>query len=89
MPSGRTVKNASAHAALSIEDINAVLGDIEDARAAAIIATGATKAELEEAYLYAQGEGDRVDRAGHPLSGVLADLFEILTADEEEPESKR
>jgi hypothetical protein len=32
--------------------------------------------------VYARGEGDRVDRLGHPLSGKSAQLAEILAKDE-------
>lgn len=89
MPSSRLAKDAFMGEPLSTEEIRTVLGDIEDAKAAAILATGASRAELEEAYLYAQGEGDKVDRAGHPLTGIVAALFDILTADEEEPARER
>jgi hypothetical protein len=85
MPLKRSSGSAPVPHRLSVDDIHSILGDIEDAKAAAILATGASRAELEEAYLYAQGEGDKVDRAGHPLTGVVADLYEILTADEDEP----
>jgi hypothetical protein len=72
---------------VTVAEIRSIIGDIEDAKAAAIEATGASVAELREAYLYAQGYGDVVDRSGHPLMGRVAEIYEILTADEDlEPE---
>lgn len=72
---------------VTVAEIRSVIGDIDDAMAAAIEATGASVAELREAYLYAQGYGDVVDRSGHPLTGRVAEIYEILTADEDlEPE---
>ena len=31
---------------------------------------------------YVRGEGDLVDRAGHPLSGRVGQIYEILSAEE-------
>lgn len=84
MPAGRTpsTEMREAETALSVEDVRSIIHDVEDATAAAIIATGASREELQEAYLYAEGYGDVVDRTGHPLTGHVAQIFEILTAEE-------
>jgi len=74
---------------ITIEDIRAIAGDIDDIDAAAIIATGGTRAELEEAYFYARGDGDLMDREGRPLVGAAADIYEILVEKEEEPDPTR
>lgn len=69
---------------VTIEDIRALAGDIDEIDAAAIIATGATRAEFEEAYFYACGEGDLMDRNGRPLAGAVAEIYDILVEEEEE-----
>jgi hypothetical protein len=69
---------------VKLEDIKELVGEIDEVGAAAIIATGATRAELERAVYYARGYGDIVDRSGHPLVGAAAQIYEILVADEEE-----
>lgn len=71
---------------IQLDDIKKLIGDIEDADATAIMAIGGTRAELEQAWLYAQGYGDVVDRSGHPLTGAAAQIFEILESyGDEEP----
>ena len=37
--------------------------------------------ELEVVATYLQGEGSRVDRAGHPMIGKVAQLYDILSSD--------
>jgi hypothetical protein len=37
--------------------------------------------ELELAAVYLRGEGSEVGRLGHPLSGKVAQLYDILSAD--------
>jgi hypothetical protein len=60
-------------------DIARLLGDIDEAKAAAIAATGASLEELEEAFAYAQGEDDVMGEARKPLTGRAAEIYEILT----------
>jgi hypothetical protein len=70
---------------ISHDELLRIVGDIDESRILAILALRPTVAEVEEAALWATGSGDVVDRAGHPLTGVVAEVFEILTSDEEEP----
>jgi hypothetical protein len=72
-----------------LADVRELVGDIDEAAAAAIIATGATRAELEQAVFYARGYGDVVDRSGHPLAGAAAQVYEILVIDQEEGQGPR
>lgn len=67
---------------LSREEILEVTGMIEDAKLAAIEASGASMEELEEAAAWASGESDVMGNARHPLSSMVARLYNILTADE-------
>jgi hypothetical protein len=70
-------------AGLTHETILQIAGDISDAKVAAVEATGATPEELEEAALWAMGEDDVMGKLRLPLSGRVAELYEILTADED------
>jgi hypothetical protein len=68
------------------EALRHILGDLNDARVLEILAIAPTEAELEEANLWASGEGDLLDRSGHPLVGNVALIYEILTRDEDLPD---
>lgn len=74
---------------LTMADIRELAGDINEIDAAKIIATGATRAEFAEAYQYACGCGDVVGRSGHPLVGVVAEIYEMLVADDEAQERRK
>ncbi len=67
---------------MSAEEIRHVAGPLNDEAVAAILRLGPSFEELEVAARYVIGEGDLVDRAGHPLSGRVAQLYEILSAEE-------
>lgn len=67
---------------LSREEILKIAGNISDAKVAAIEATGATRAQLDAAVAWAAGESDVMGEARRPLSGIVAEVYEILTADE-------
>lgn len=69
--------------AVTAEDITRVAAALTDEDVAEILATRATTAEFEQALMYAQGEGDRVDRAGHPPVGKVAQIIEILANSQE------
>lgn len=72
-------------ATVSRDDLHRILGEIDDAKVMTILALNPSLADLEEAAIWATGDGDVLARDGRPLSGVAADIFDILTADEEEP----
>ena len=66
-----------------LHEITEILGDIEAARAEAILLTGATVAEIEEARAWAAGESDVMGGdLERPLSGPVAAVYEILAAEE-------
>jgi hypothetical protein len=66
-----------------LHEITAILGDIEAAKAKAILATGATPAEIEEARSWAAGESDVMGGdLARPLSGPVAAVYEILCIEE-------
>ena len=62
-------------------------GDLEAAKLEAIVETGATPAQLEEALAWAAGESDVMGDLERPLSGPVAEVYEILMS--EVPEDDR
>jgi len=65
------------------EDIKRILGDIEEWKVSEILALKPTLAMVEEAAVWANGDGDVLSKSGHPLTGVIAQIVDILTAEEE------
>jgi hypothetical protein len=78
--------DSGAGPVLSADDVRRLAGPLDDETVAQILTMGATYDELEVAAGYAAGDGDRYDREGHELTGRIAEIYEILRADEEEPE---
>lgn len=64
-----------------LHEIVALLGDIEATRAEAILATGASLAQIEEAQAWVAGESDVMGDLEKPLNGTVAAVFEILSAE--------
>ena len=58
-----------------------IIGEIDDGTAAAILALEPSVAEVEQAFMWVAGEGDVVDRSGHPLAGKTAAIVDILAAE--------
>jgi hypothetical protein len=67
---------------LTHESIRHHVGEIDDERAARIIATGANEDELEEAVAWAAGMMQVGKTVSRPLSGVIAEIYDILTSEE-------
>ena len=67
-------------------EVLAVLGDLDDAKVVEILKWSPTVAELEEAAIWSAGDGDVLGKEGKPLTGIAAQVFEILTGDELEEE---
>lgn len=66
---------------LSRKAINEIIGRVGDETAAAIVATGATEEQLMEARQWSIGDSSLSEDEGRPLEGVVAELYDILTAD--------
>jgi hypothetical protein len=73
---------------LTHQDVREIAGDLDDAKIAVILATGATAEQLEEAMAWAAGESDVMGDLERPLSGVVARLYDILMTGEEFPEDR-
>lgn len=73
-------------ARLTRDDVIDIVGPLDDLRIAEIIGTGATPAELTEAFSWISEDDYMGPEVRRPLSGRVAQLFDILTADEPEPD---
>lgn len=59
------------------------LGEIEDDKLSALLATGATEDEFREAAEWAEGQHGVIDDdLAHPLTGATAAVYDILVGDE-------
>ncbi len=68
----------------TVDDVRRIVGEIDDAKTVAILALHPTMVDLEQAALWAVGDGDVLAKQGRPLTGVAAAVFDLLTADEDE-----
>jgi hypothetical protein len=66
-------------------DLHQILGDMDDSTAIAILALHPSVAQLEEARVWLNGGGDVLGKEHRPLDGVVAQIFDMLRAEEEEP----
>lgn len=73
---------------LTREAVRAIVGELSDARIAAILKTGATVEELEEAAALGAGESDVVGHEGHKTSRIVAELYEILMPEPDAEEER-
>lgn len=69
------------------EDIEDVLGDLDDGVIMAILALEPMIVDVEEASMWLAGDRD-VFGAGRPLKGVASQIVTLLTAGEEEEASR-
>jgi hypothetical protein len=68
---------------LTHDRVVSVAGELTDAKVARIIAVGATIEELEQAVAFAAGEDDVMGEARLPAAGRVAEIYDILTLEEE------
>ena len=85
MPQSQTMTGIQ-DAAATHDDLLRIVGDIDERDALQILALCPTVAEVEEAAVWATGDGDVLAKAGRPLTDIAAEIVEILTADEDEEE---
>jgi hypothetical protein len=76
-----TASNRSGRRPAKLHEIRAMVGDIEAAKLEAILATGASEAEIEQALAWAAGETDVMGDLERPLSGPVAEVYEILASE--------
>jgi hypothetical protein len=64
-------------------DVERLLGNLEAAQITAILALNPGLGDLKQAAAWMNGDGDRAARAGLPLEGKAAAIFDIAHPDEE------
>lgn len=69
---------------MTLQEVAAVLGPVDETLAAEIVATGATQAELAEAWAWANNDEALMGEGRHLPTGVVAALVDLLSSDEEE-----
>ena len=75
-PSGNRPRRAT------LAEIREMVGDVEAAKLEAILATGATPGEIEQAMAWVAGESDVMGgELERPLSGPVAAVYEILASE--------
>jgi hypothetical protein len=62
----------------SAEDVQRLLGELDAAKLADILALRPSLEELEETAAWIAGEGDVPAQEGHPLTGKVAAIFDIV-----------
>jgi hypothetical protein len=69
------------------EEVERILGDVNAHKVVEILALKPTVAELEQATLWKTGQDDVLASARLKLTGKAAQIYDILSADEEEDEN--
>ncbi|SEI11304.1 hypothetical protein SAMN05216228_104437 [Rhizobium tibeticum] len=69
---------------MTSDDVIAVLGPADETLVAEVIATGATQAELAEAFAWASNDEALMGEGRRLPTGRVAALVDLLSADEEE-----
>jgi hypothetical protein len=62
-------------------DVVKLVGDLDDAVITAILGTGASYLEIEEAVKWATGDAEQLGKEGYGLSTAAASVHDILMAD--------
>lgn len=66
--------------AATAEEICSITGEVEDSVLTSILATGATSAEVLEAFTWLNADDALRKQVKHPPQGVAGDVYEILAA---------
>lgn len=65
-------------------EVASILGPVDDTVIAEVIATGASKEELAEAYAWLHADEALLGERRRPPSGRVAVLIDIIASDDEE-----
>lgn len=68
---------------LDHDELRRLCGDIPEWKLAALARTGASREDIEAAVVWAEGQSDVMGEERVPASGQIAQVYEILMADEE------
>ena len=67
-------------------DVRKILGALDDAKIAGILALKPTLADLEDVAVCMAGDQDVLAKSGHHVPLTAARIIELLASDEQEPE---
>lgn len=74
--------HGTARRPATLAEIHELVGELEAAKLEAILATGATAGQIEEAMAWAAGESDVMGgELERPLAGPVAAVYEILASE--------
>lgn len=73
---------------LSQEVIRRILGNLTDEKMAEILKLSPALADVEAAAMCLAGDHDVLVKSAHHMPGVVEDIVEIVSDDEEEPRSR-
>lgn len=74
---------------VTAQEIREIVGRISDDRISAILATGATSAQVLEAFSWLGGDEEIGATLERPLTGIVAQVYEILKPDQPDIEEER
>lgn len=77
--------NPSSADAASV-DVRKILGDLDDAKVADILALKPSLADLEDVAICMAGDHDVLAKSGHHVAVTAARIIELLAEAEEEPD---
>ena len=80
--------NSTLQSATASEIIE-IVGRLDDGVVARILATGATPAEVLEAFTWATADDQIGTELRHGRSGIAGEVYEILMQEEPDPEELR
>ena len=76
---------AAARSAASV-DVRKILGDLDDAKVADILALKPSLADLEDVAICMAGDHDVLAKSGHHVAVTAARIIELLAEAEEQPD---
>jgi len=85
VPAGNQLSEARQGPPVTRAQIKEIVGEMDDIKAARIIASGATLDDLEQAAAWAAGESDVMSAALLRASVKVQAVYDILTAEEKYP----
>jgi hypothetical protein len=67
-------------------DVRKILGDLDDAKVAEIMALKPSLADLEDVAICMAGDHDVLAKSGHHVPATASRIIELLAEEEQEPE---
>lgn len=67
-------------------DVRKILGDLDDAKVAAILALKPSRADLDDVAVCMAGDHDVLAKSGHHVPATAARIVELLADEEQEPD---